>query len=788
MKKLWYEQPAADWLEGLPIGTGRIGAMVWGGHLCEQLTLNHEWLWRGHFRDRDNRQVAHRLGEVRSLLLAGNYIEGTILGDQVFASYTPTPHGPGRIDRYQVVGDLYVGIEHGVIFDYRRTLDLETACVLIEYNDLHERRHFRREIVASLADDVIYMRVTAEAIGEQPCAIAAAPDTALAKPKRFNAQIHLDRSTDPQCRLITAVDGDQVILHGAFETGMEFQVCAKVWAIGDELVRQTRQDHLIFADAEQLIIAVNVGTNATGNDPAQEADLSDMDRPDWDRLLREHRQEYGRLQAGFALELPLEQPELPTDERVRRIGRGGDDPALTPLFFDFGRYLLIACSAKGELPANLQGIWNQNISPPWSSDFHLNVNLQMNYWGAETTGMTWAFEALMQFLERLVPHARKAAKDLYGCGGIWLGLVCDPWPRSTTESFTCGVIASTAAWMAQHVWWHYEYTQDETFLLERGYPWMKEVGTFYEDYMIQGDDGMLQIVPSQSPENRFLEAQSPEGPLDYPVALCVNSAFDLELAWDLLTHLVKAADILGIDQDRRDKWQAMLDRLPLPRIGKDGQLLEWEQEFTEVEPGHRHLSHLVGLYPGEQFTPTLNPALYDAAAVALDRRIAAEGGHTGWSRAWVACCCARLGRGDQAFEHLQKLVTDYASSTLLDLHPPRIFQIDGNLGAVAAVAEMLLQSYHCELHLLPALPSEWPDGRVTGLRARGGFTVDIVWAQRRLQRASITPLRATTCRLIDPAGEYRITTSDGQAVETWRQEHLCCFSAEPSCTYHVAPA
>jgi len=405
--------------------------------------------------------------------------------------------------------------------------------------------------------------------------------------------------------------------------------------------------------------------------------------------------------------------------------------------------------------------------------------LQMNYWIAEPAGMQRYVEALLRHIERYVPHARKAAKDLYGCRGVYYPIQTDAWGRSTPESHGWAVWIGAAAWLAQHVWWHYEYAPDLDFLRQRAYPFFKEVAAFYEDYLIEDDPGVLQIVPSQSPENRFV------GGGDLPVSLGVSATMDVILARQALHYAIRSSELLGVDPEKRKQWQAMCERLPKLRIGRHGQLQEWNEDFEEVEPAHRHLSHLVGLFPGDALDPERTPDLWRAAEVSLERRLAAGGGHTGWSRAWVACLFARLGRSEEAWQHLNHLITDFATDSLLDLHPPRIFQIDGNLGGAAAVIEMLLQSYGGELHFLPALPAAWPNGRAAGLRTRGGFTVGMEWANGKLERASVKGIAAKACVIAYAPERCKVVDAAGRQVAIRRDGHRMTFETEPGEEYQL---
>ena len=765
---IWYELPARDWLEGLPIGTGRLAAMVLGTTKRERVALNHEWLWKGRNRDRDNRRVADRLQEVRSLLLAGRYEEGTRAGNEAFANHTgerPTEEPRNRVDPYQPAGDLFLELNHGPAAGYVRKLDFSTGLATVRYRA--DNKQFQREYTAHIPKDLILVRYTADG-------------------RPFDVRFWLDRIVDPDCRTTVTADTEGLVLTGGFDRGIDFRVEVQYWYAGGE-ARVDSAGGVTLAGTTELVLATNIGTSARGDDPAAECALHRLDHSTvglpggWDELTAEHRAEHARHFGSIVLAVPTEAPDLPTDARLARMRQGHDDPGLVLTYFNYGRYLLSASSATATLPANLQGKWNEDLNPPWQCDYHHDINLQMCYWIAEPTGMQQYVEALLAHIERFVPHARESAQDLYGCRGVWYPIQTDAWGRATPESFGWAVWIGAAPWLAQHMWWHWEYGRDAVFLAERAYPFIKEVAAFYEDYLIEDENGVYQIVPSQSPENRFTASGS-----DFPVSLCVSASMDVELARELLSHAVRASEILGRDSEQRQVWQSILERLPALTIGSKGQLLEWNEEFEEVEPGHRHISHLVGFYPGEQINPDRTPDLFEAALQSLRLRLANEGGHTGWSRAWTACCFARAGEGDEAYEHLSHLLTDFATDSLLDLHPPRVFQIEGNLGGAAAVVEMLFQSYFEELDFLPALPVAWPSGAVRGLRGRGGYTVDLSWSESDLSEATVTSMEERTCTIRRRGRTYQVQDSAGKSVPVAVADATISFPAKAGVAYTVA--
>ncbi|WOF44134.1 glycoside hydrolase family 95 protein [Sphingopyxis indica] len=725
--RLWYRQPASEWIEALPVGNGRIGAMIFGGTAHERLQLNEDTLWTGGPYDPVNPAARDALPEVRHLVAAGRYAEAEALADARLMG------APRTQMAYQSVGHLLLDLpaaEPGEITGYRRELDLDSAVSTVRFR-LDGIGH-RREIFASAPDDVLVVRLAADA--------------------PFDLDVALT-SGQPEAHAVAA--GDMVTLTGrnAARAGvagaLRFAARALVEVDGGAVAPLGVR--LRVKGARAITVMIAMATSYRRFDDV----AGDPEAATLDALHRARARGFARLRADavaahralfrrVSLDLGTTPAALrPTDERVR-ADRLADDPALAALYFDYGRYLLIASSRPGSQPANLQGIWNGSDDPPWQSKYTVNINTEMNYWPAEVTALGECTEPLLRMVRELAITGEKTAREMYGARGWMCHHNSDLW-RATApiDGAKWGMWPTGGAWLCTHLWERYDYGRDRDFL-RAAYPLMRGAALFFLD-TLQSDPvtGELVTNPSISPENRH----------GFGAAICAGPAMDNQILRDLFDQVATAAGILGVDADFATEIRRARARLAPDRIGAQGQLQEWREDWDALapEPDHRHVSHLYALFPSDQIDPERTPGLAAAARRSLELR---GDESTGWATAWRAALWARLGEADHAHRILAFLLGPGRTyPNLFDAHPP--FQIDGNFGGTRAIAEMLMRSRGDAIRLLPALPAAWPDGSVAGLRARGRCRVDIRWRGGRIEEAVLTA----------EAGGIRRVSCAGRSVE-----------------------
>ncbi|HEX2855168.1 MAG TPA: glycoside hydrolase family 95 protein [Opitutaceae bacterium] len=738
---LWYAQPAAKWEEALPVGNGHVGAMVFGGAADERIQFNEATLWTGRPHDYVREGAGEQLAEIRRLIAAGEIEPAHRLVRAKFLS------DPVRQKAYQPFGDLrlhFAGHENPA--EYRRELDLDAAVARVSYKV--DGVSYRREVFASYPARVLLLRVTAD------------------QPGKISVSLRMD--SPHKSSAVRAMAPDQLALTGQVQAdGLRFESRLRVLSSGGRVAVTDDGIKVEGADAVTFMLAASTSFKNFQDITAEPGErcaetLARVDGKNFETLLAAHLADHRALFRRVAFNLGRSpRADLPTDERVKRVRAAGDlagDPSLTALLFQYGRYLLIASSRPGGQPANLQGIWNELLAPPWESKFTTNINFEMNYWLAELTNLSECHEPFFDLVDDAVVSGHRTARAQYGANGWVLHHNTDLWRGTAPINNIDGMWPTGGAWLAHHFWERYLFSGDREFLARRAYPVMKGASEFFVDFLVKdAKTGWLVTSPSHSPE---------QGPLN------AGPTMDNQLIRALFNHTIEAAGILGIDADFARKLAATCALLPPNQIGKHGQLQEWLDDVDVPNNAHRHMSPLWALYPGADITPA-DPQLFAATKKLLTWR---GDGSTGWSYVWRIPLWARVGDGEFAYRQLTELVRRKILPNLFDLCGP--FQIDGNFGAPAGIAEMLLQSHLTtpnpaggrmpQIDLLPALPKAWPAGSIEGLRARGGFEIDLAWQNSALTRVVLRSQLGAPCRMRVGEQTVDLALAKGGAVALTR--------------------
>lgn len=718
--KLWYQKPAECWNEALPVGNGRYGGMVFGNPKNEIIQINEDSIWSGKKMDRINPDAPKKLKEIRRLIREGKIEEAQELTLYALSGV------PNSQRSYQTAGECYIHMHNiGDITHYYRDLNLEEGIANVQF--VSEGITYQREIIASAPAGCMAIHMTTK---------EGAPfsfDCHLGRKHNFTDEIL--REDGKMVRFL--VDGGEGI---SFCTNLSVDVQPE-WMTEEGTV-EIIGEFLVVKNVTECVLYLDTETSFRYSDyiaAAKERCLL-AEALGWECFRKQHLEDYQRLYRRMQLhysQSDIKMEEIPTDVRLKKVQNGMADMGLLELYFQYGRYLLISSSRDGSLPANLQGIWNDSLTPPWESKYTVNINTEMNYWMAETANLPECHLPLFEHLKRICENGKETARRMYGCNGSVCHHNTDIYADTAPQDhcITSAFWVMGEAWLATHIWEHYLFTKDKKFLSENFYVLEQSVLFFY-DFLIEGKNGMLVTSPSLSPENTY---QMEDGTLG---VLCESPTMDTEILLELFQSYIGACQVLGKSKEEISKAEAVKKRFPPLKIGKYGQLLEWMEDYEEPEPGHRHISHLYGLYPGNSISKECTPELFEAAYRTLERRLENGGGHTGWSRAWIIGLWAAFGNGAKAYENLNAILCMGTFPNLMDNHPmldSYVFQIDGNFGAAAAMIEMLVKSKENRIELLPAITEETKSGCLSGVRLRCGAELAMNWEDGKVIALEIYP-------------------------------------------------
>jgi alpha-L-fucosidase 2 len=750
--QLWFDHPAAGWNEALPIGNGRLAAMVFGGIEQEHLQLNEETIYAGSRRDRVNPEARAAVPVVRRLLLEGKVKEAEALAEKSLLAI------PRRQPPYEPLGDLsltFEGLDTSGASEYRRSLDLYDGVASVSF--ISNGVRYTRQAFASYPDQSIVLHLAADRPGSLSFRIAMSrvADASSRVDASFgkNTLVLRGKAMPPPAEGRTSYEGEA-------KAGVSFTGAVRVQTKGGAIT--AKQNELVVQGATEATLVFTASTDMRGPDPDKlcREQLERAAGSSYSDLLSRHTSDFRAIAARVRLLLgpaKTDADKLPTDARLKRFQEGADDQGLLALYFQYGRYLLQSSSRENSLAANLQGKWNEKLSPPWGSKYTININTEMNYWPAETTNLAETVDGLYNLIRNFSESGHRTAREMYDTGGLVAHHNTDGWgDTEPIDGVSSGIWPFGAAWLSLSLWDRYDFSRDEQYLRAKAYPVLRDTATYVLENLFDDGQGHLVSGPSLSPENRYYTPDHQRASLD------VSPTMDVEITTALFSRVIKASEILNTDAELRQKLRDALPKLIPLQIGRYGQLQEWRKDYEEAEVGHRHLSHLFAVFPSDEINPS-KPDLYRAARASLERRLTYGGGGTGWSRAWVVCLWARFKEADKAADSLRVLLDKSTWPNLFDLHPPEIFQIDGNLGATAGIAEMLVQSQGERIELLPALPSAWTEGSVRGLRVRGGATVDLAWQDGHLTTATFRATHTGVFR-VSLAGRHARGYSGDEAM------------------------